>query len=82
MDIVLRKITCDDSLPVSVVENTFQITCEGSDRCAFRRDTSALLSGQCKKVTRLIQCLVPRTISPSLSPSSSFSCSEWIREQC
>ena len=49
MDLVLRKISCEDRLPVSVVEDTFEIMCDGKHRCAFQQDTSALITGQCKQ---------------------------------
>jgi hypothetical protein len=47
MDVVLDKLSCDRSLPFSVVGSTFKVTCNGNKRCSFRGDT-ALAEGQCK----------------------------------
>jgi len=59
MDIILRRISCESRLPVSLVEDSFDVTCDGSHRCALRQDTSALISGQCKHDDMVVRCAVP-----------------------
>jgi hypothetical protein len=48
LDIMLEKITCNENLPVSVVEKTFQITCDGRKACSFSGHDTALVKGHCK----------------------------------
>jgi hypothetical protein len=47
MDVVLDTLSCDSTFPLSIVGETFKLTCNGSNRCSFEGDT-ALAEGQCK----------------------------------
>lgn len=77
MDIVLRSISCDKRLPVSVVEETFAISCNGKTRCYFHHDTIADMTCQCKS-TRAKVASSESHSSLSHSFVYEYSGPEWI----
>ena len=82
MHILLRGISCDSSLPVSVVEDTFAISCDGSNRCPFKENTTALISGQCKQDKMVVYGLPFYLIYSYPLLILCYSCSGWIRGHC
>ena len=43
IDLELKSVTCDQTLPIFAMDNGVQLTCKGNSRCTFGDD--ALISG-------------------------------------
>lgn len=48
MDVIFKRIRCDRTLPIWIMEDSFSVTCNDKTRCRSFHGNVAKLSGKCK----------------------------------